>query len=44
MTSSPFKCHLGALMWPHGTLKKSAWQMEELIKNIEYSDVLVECE
>ena len=40
--SGPFKWPGGALMWPRGTSKKSSWK--ELIKPIEYSDVLVECE
>ena len=25
VASGPFKCHFGALMWLHGTLKKSSW-------------------
>ena len=37
-----FKWPGGTWMWPHGTLKKSAWK--ELIKHIQCSDVLVQCE
>ena len=42
VASGPFKWSGSALMWPCGTLKKSSWK--ELIKPIECSDVLVECE
>ena len=40
VASSPFKWPGGALIWPHGTLKKSSWK--ELLEPIECSDVLVE--
>jgi len=33
----------GALMWPRSTLKKFSW-MERVLKPIECSDVLVDCE
>ena len=42
VTNGPFKWPGGTWMWPHSTLKKSSWK--ELLKHIECSDVLVECE
>jgi len=39
---APFKWPGGALIWLHSTLKKK--QQKELIKPIECSDVLVECD
>ena len=48
VASGSFKWPGGALMWPHGTLKKSSWKKKkkrkELIKPIECSDVLVQCQ
>ena len=42
VASGPFKWPGGALMWPPGTLKNPF--RKELVKPIECSDVLVQCQ
>ena len=48
VASGPFKWPGGALMWPRGTLKNCFRTLKkkrkELIKPIECSDVLVQCQ
>ena len=40
VANGPFKCHFGALMWLHGTLKKSSWTFVESCVDFEVAHLL----